>query len=98
MKFLAIEREVPGIRDDQYLPHLRAEAERVWELYQSGIMRELYFRADEEAAVLVMECSDRTEAERALATLPLAREGLIRFEVIPLVPYPGFRRLFGGWG
>jgi muconolactone delta-isomerase len=96
MKFLAIEREISGVRDDQYLPHLRAEAERTWELYQSGVVRELYFRADEEAAVLVMECSDRTEAERVLTTLPLVREGLIRFEVILLVPYPGFQRLFGG--
>ena len=29
-----------------------------------------------------------------LETLPLVQAGLIRFEVIPLVPYPGFGRLF----
>jgi muconolactone delta-isomerase len=96
MKFLAIERDVPGVQDDQCAPHLRAEAGRAWELYQSGVFRELYFRADRDAAVLVMECSTREEAEGILATLPLVREGLIRFELIPLAPYPGFSRLFGG--
>ena len=28
-----------------------------------------------------------------LDSLPLVQAGLIRFEVIPLVPYPGFERL-----
>ena len=97
MKFLAIEQDVPGIQDARFSPFLRAEAERVWDLYQSGKLRELYFRGDKEAAVLVMECSDREEANGLLGTLPLVREGLIRFEVIPLIPYPGFKRLFGGF-
>jgi len=29
-----------------------------------------------------------------LATLPLVKEGLITFEIIPLAAYPGFSRLF----
>jgi muconolactone delta-isomerase len=98
MKFLAIEQNVPGAGSDQCRPYLRAEAERAWELYASGVLRELFFRADREAAVFMMECSNRAEAEGLLATLPLVREGLIRFDVIPLVPYPGFRRLFGAMG
>ncbi len=36
-----------------------------------------------------------SEARAALATLPLVREGLIDFELVPLAPYPGFARLFG---
>jgi hypothetical protein len=35
------------------------------------------------------------EAQRLLETLPLVQAGLITFEVIPLIPYPGFERLFG---
>ena len=31
-----------------------------------------------------------------LGTLPLGKAGLIAFEVIPLKPYPGLARLFGG--
>lgn len=94
MRLLAIEWDVEGIGAGECRPYLRAEAERVWELYESGVVREIYFRADRDAAVLVMECAGREEAEGHLATLPLVRRGIIRFEVIPLVPYPGFKRLF----
>lgn len=94
MKILAMEKEVPGTAQDAFKPHLKAEAERVWELYQKGVIRELYFRKDWPGAVLVLECEDTEEAKRALNTLPLAKEGLIAFDIIALVPYPGFSRLF----
>lgn len=94
MKILAIETEVPGISDEAFAPHLRAEARRAWELYLAGVLRELYFRQDRDAAVLVLECEDIAEASEVLGTLPLVRDGLIAFELVPLVPYPGFSRLF----
>ncbi|MFZ5820567.1 MAG: muconolactone Delta-isomerase family protein [Chloroflexota bacterium] len=95
MKILALEKELPNVSPEQFAPHLKAEAARVWELYQVGQVREIYFRADRREAVLVLECVDVEEAKRLLATLPLVQAGLIAFEVIPLVPYPGFERLFG---
>jgi muconolactone delta-isomerase len=95
MKILAMEIETEGIQPEQYRPHLQAEARRVWELYQSGTIRELYFRADRSEAVLMLECADAGEAQQVLASLPLVQAGLITFEVIPLIPYPGFARLFG---
>lgn len=94
MKILAIEKEIPGLTVDDFKPHTKAEAARVWELYQAGIFRELYFRQDKSEAVLVLECVDIDEANDVLNTLPLVKEGLITFEVIPLGPYPGFARLF----
>ncbi len=94
MKFLAIEQECAAGGSDACRPYLRAEAERVWQLYQSGVIRELYFLAERDAAVFIMECSDREEVETVLATLPLVREGLIRFDVLSLIAYPGFNRLF----
>lgn len=94
MKIIAMEVENEGIQPEQYKPHLKAEARRVWELYQSGTIRELYFRADRSEAVLILECTDVHEAQQTLASLPLVQAGLIRFEVIPLIPYPGFARLF----
>jgi hypothetical protein len=94
MKILAIEMETEGIQPDQYRPHLKPEAKRVWELYQNGTIRELYFRTDRSEAVLMLECMDGTEAQKILASLPLVKAGLITFKVIPLMPYPGFARLF----
>jgi muconolactone delta-isomerase len=94
VKILALERELPGVSGEAFRPHLKAEAARVWELYQAGVLREIYFRQDRHSAVLVLECADVAEAHAALNTLPLVKEGLIAFEVIPLAPYPGFARLF----
>jgi len=96
MKILALEREMPDTTPEQFGPHLKAEAARVWELYKSGYIREIYFRGDRSEAVMILECTDVKDAHSLLSTLPLVKEGLIRFEVIPLVPYPGFERLFGG--
>jgi hypothetical protein len=36
MKILAMEIEVEDVRPEQYGPHLKAEAQRIWELYKSG--------------------------------------------------------------
>jgi len=95
MKILALEKEMSNATPEDFTPHLKAEAARVWELYKSGQVREIYFRGDRDEAVLILECDDVEEAESLLDTLPLVKAGLIDFEVIPLVPYPGFERLFG---
>jgi hypothetical protein len=95
MKILALEIETEGVKPEQFAPHLKAEARHVWELYQGGAIRELYLRADRSEAVLILECRDVMEAKEKLDCLPLVRAGLISFEIIPLVPYPGFARLFG---
>ncbi len=95
MKILAIEHDPPNVTADQFTqPLLQAEARRTWELHQAGLIRELYFRADRHEAVLVLECTDVDDARSVLNTLPLVREKLIGFELIPLIAYPGFARLF----
>ncbi len=94
MKVLALEKEVPGVSGAAFKPHLRDEAARAWELHQAGILREIYFRDDKPCAVLVLECDSVRAAEEALASLPLVQHGLVRFELVPLRPYPGFARLF----
>ena len=94
MKILAIEKEIEGAKPEQFTAHLKAEAAQVWKLVQDGSIRETYFRADRTEAVLMLECADPSEAQRVLQSLPLVKEGLIRFEVIPLKPYSGLSRLF----
>lgn len=95
MKILAIEHEVPGVNPLEFQPLLESEARRVWELYQAGTFRELYFRQDRNQAVAVLECAGVEDARAMLDSLPLVKAGLITFELIPLRPYPGFARLFG---
>jgi muconolactone delta-isomerase len=96
MKFLAFERELPGATAEEFKPLLTEEARHVWELQQSGVLREIYFHAEQHTAVLVLECAHAEEVRSVLATLPLVQARLIDFELIPLVAYDGFARLFAG--
>jgi hypothetical protein len=96
MKLLAIEKEAEGVTEADFQPHMKAEARRAWELYQSGVFREIYFtQGDDPVAVIMLECASVEEAKKALDSLPLSRAGLISFDLMPLAPYPGFARLFG---
>jgi hypothetical protein len=94
MKILALEHELPGATAGNFQRLAEAETRKAWELHQTGVIRELYFRADRNEAVLVLECASLVEAQGILAEMPFVREGLIAFELIPLKAYPGFARLF----
>jgi len=95
MKFLALERPVAGATEHTMRPLLRDEAARAWALHGAGVLREAYFTPDHDA-VLILECPDHRAATDAIASLPLVREGQIRFDVVELRPYTGFERLFAG--
>lgn len=95
MKIIAVTKENENVKREQFtLDLLKQETRTVWELYKQKIIREIYFRADRKDAVLIMECSDVDEARNFLNTLPLVREKLISFEIIPLRPYDGYEILF----
>ena len=94
MRILALEIEKQGVSADDFQPLLIEEAREVWKLYQDDIIREIYFRADKTSAILMLECRDIEEAKQTLSKLPLVSAHLIDFELIPLVPYPGYSRLF----
>ena len=94
MKILGIEYECSGATEEHFQQHAKSEARKVWELIQAGIVREVYFRADKNEAVLILECSSVQEAEAMLSGLPFVQHNLIRFELIPLRAYPGLERLF----
>lgn len=93
MKFLALEIEKPGLSKDDFKPYLKDEGRRALELYEQGIIRELYFDKEKHTAVLILECGDKKIAETYLASLPLAEAGLITFNIIELAPYTGFSRI-----
>ena len=95
MKILALENEITGFSADDYQPHLHDEAQRIWQLHKQGVIREIYFRADRHEAVLILECRDQHVAQAIIDTLPLVEAGLVTFELIPLVAYDGYERLFG---
>lgn len=98
MKILAIEKYTPGLTEKEFIPYVKAEAIRAWELYQAGTFREIYFRQDEDIGVVILECKNAEEANEVLNTLPLVKAGLSTFDIIPLIPYPDFSLLFADQG
>lgn len=94
MKIIALEVEHPDATSADFSPYLEDEARHVWVLQQQGVVREAHFRADRHTAVLILECDSLAQAEALTASFPLVRAGLIHFDLIPLLPYSGFARLF----
>ena len=94
MKILALEKEMTNARVISFRKHAKAEAKALWQLYLGGIVREFYFRNEKNLAVLILEVKNKQTAMKALSKLPFVSKKLIEFELIPLKPYPGFKRLF----
>ncbi len=70
---------------------LEKEAQRVRELYSSGVLRTAWRRKDMPGAALVLEAATEGEAREAVESLPLAKLGMIEFPLVTqLEPYPGF--------
>ncbi len=94
MKFLAMEIDSPRAEAKPMQAYLLPEAQKVWELHKRDIIRETYFQEEKHLAVLILECQDLAEARSVIRSLPLVETGLIDFDLVPLVPYDGFERLF----
>ncbi|WP_159522389.1 muconolactone Delta-isomerase family protein [Sunxiuqinia indica] len=94
MKIIALEKELPHAKTTDFTKYAKEEARKAWEFQQDGFIREIYFRADENSAVLILEANSVDQANQKLQQLPLVKNKLIEFELIPLKAYPGFARLF----
>jgi muconolactone delta-isomerase len=95
MKILAVDKILPGATEEKIKSHLKEEAAKGWELYNAGIFREMYFKTgDTPGAVLILETASVEEARQILNELPLVKEGLVDFEIIPLGPFIPFGMLF----
>jgi hypothetical protein len=94
LRIIALEKELENAGADDFNKYAKEEAKTLWDLYKNGIVREFYFRDDETRAVLILETENPGRANELLDTLPFVKNKLIKFELIPLKPYPGFERLF----
>jgi hypothetical protein len=93
MKILAIEKEIPGIDWGAVDKELLAqEALNVYKLYLSEKLREHYFN-EENCAILVLECENKSQAQELLNELPLVNNKLISFELMELHPYTAYDRI-----
>ena len=94
MKMLCLDVPQPGATLEKYMPFLQDEVRHGWELYKSGFTRDIYFRQDRPGVAIVAEAESVDAARAELAQFPLAKAGLIDWEVIPLGPMVNWEILF----
>jgi hypothetical protein len=94
MQFLLIARVPEGVSMEQVLPHVKAEAEAVWEKYSADIVRSIHYIADMSGAVLMCEAPSLEVMQDIAAQFPMAKAKVLNFEVLPLKPYTGLESLF----
>jgi len=92
MKILAIEKELKTVDWNNESQTLIEEAKSAYNMILLGHLREIYF-TENKNAVLVLECEDKTAAQKLLSHLPLVKEKIVAFELMELQPYTGFSRL-----
>lgn len=94
MKLLCLDLPQPGASLEQYGPHMLDEVRHGWTLYKNGFVRDIYFRQDRPGVALIAEAESVEAARRTLAEFPLAKVGLIGWDVIPLGPMLNWELLF----
>lgn len=95
MKILCLDKIMPGVdAKKDIFPHMAEEATTAWDLYRSGVVREMYFRQDRGGVVLVLECAGVPEARAVIDSLPLVKRGLVDFDLIPLGYFMPLEALF----
>lgn len=93
MQFLSISRRrTDAFPAEAFSAELIArEAQRVKELYATGVLRQVWKRGDAAGAAIVWEAASEAEVRAALASLPIAQAGMLEIvALVPLEPYPGF--------
>jgi hypothetical protein len=99
MKLIALLELAEGVDPSQLAPFRESEAQKVWELYRSGVVRAAHYRTDRFAAVLELESPTLSCAEQELKTLPAVSHGLVEIaDLIPTAPYVGFEAMFNQKG
>jgi hypothetical protein len=94
MKLLCLDVPQPGATLEKYQPHMTDEVRHTWSLYKGGIVRDIYFRQDRPGVAIIAEAESVEAAKEALAEFPLAKAGLIGWDVIPLGPFLNWESLF----
>ena len=93
MKILAIDKILPTATEENIRGVVIRDAMHTWVLYTKDVVREVYFRKDRPGVVLVLECANVDEAKQLLKTFPMAKAGVVDFDVIPLGHFVPFGTL-----
>jgi hypothetical protein len=94
MQFMMIAKAPQGTQMEQILPYIKPEAAKTWEFYSSGLIRSMSYIADMSGVIFLWEAPSLEAVNEAIAQLPMKKDGILNFEVIPLAQYTGIQELF----
>lgn len=98
MKLLCLDRPLPGASLEALQPHLLDEIRFAWAQYKNDFIREINFRRDRPGVAIIAECASVDQAKEILDEIPLAKAGLIDWDIIPLGPFVNWELLFAPTG
>ena len=93
MQFLTLSRRrTDAFPAEAFTPELvRREAQRVKEMYATGLLRQIWKRGDTPGAAIVWEAGSEAEVRAAVESLPIYEAGMLELSaILPLEPYAGF--------
>ena len=91
---LVITHDKPNVNWKEQEQLLKQEAKVLWDLQKNGIIRNIWFTKNSREAILILETEDSKRAKEIIDTFPLVKEGLITYDIVELVAYDGYERLF----
>jgi len=93
MQYLVITRDNGTIDWTSVGPLLKQEAEHIWHLQKSGILRNIWFTKTKDA-ILILEQENEEQVHALLAEFPLIHAKLLDYSVEELHAYTGLERIF----
>ena len=91
---LVITHDKPSVNWKEKEQLLKQEAKILWDLQKNGIIRNIWFTKKFKEAILILEAEDSKRVKEIIDTFPLVKEGLITYDIVELVAYDGYERLF----
>ena len=91
---LVITHDKPNVNWNEQEQLLKQEAKVLWDLQKKNIIRNIWFTKNTREAILIIEEKDSIRTKEIIDTFPLVKEGLITYDLVELVAYDGFERLF----
>ncbi len=91
---LVITHDKPNVNWKEQEQLLKQEAKVLWDLQKNGIIRNIWFTKNSREAILIIEADDTIRTKEIIDTFPLVKEGLITYDIVELVAYDGYERLF----
>src|SRR5438445_8265365 len=84
-----------GVTREQIMAIMPSEIRETVKLYLDGKIRQWYSRGDGKGVIFLIDAKTRNEAQTVMEKLPLAKEGLMDYEYIPVGPLMPLTALIG---